>query len=291
MAYITLANTNKIIHETDLNIDIKGEIYRIPIYFFSRYEINALLAIRELLEHPEHFFTHTYKPYKPVDTFRYVYEGKAPSYHQKSDCPRLQSNFKNFEIPQQIVDRGTAEVIKFRKWFEENKQLLERPDVFAFRLQAAFDVQTNPQAINYENSGYNELENEDLGELEKKIDGLIKAAGRYYYKDDKHKEILKAFSKKSFYAHRTGPIEENRTGFSDQEVRLLLKEYEEQFKKPLKRMLITYYRLKFNPDIQMEGHFLEALGFKPCGHCTKENGFWTTTTPESGQLANGDLPF
>jgi hypothetical protein len=292
MAYITLANTNKIIHESDLNVELKGDIYKLPIYFFSKYEVNALLAIRELLEHPEHFFTRIYKPYKPKDTFRYIYEGKAPSYHEKSDCPRLQSNFKNFEIPSQIVELGTDAVIEFRKWFEENKHLLETPDKFVFRLMAKYGIQVNPKSINYENSGYAEMQNEDLNGLEEKIDGLIKAAGRFYYQSEKNKDILKVFSKKSYYANKNGDIVENNTGYSDQEVRSLLREYEEKFKKPLKRMLITYYRLKFNPDIKMEGHFLEALGFKPCGHCINERNnknFWGDNNTDNS--FGGDLPF
>ncbi|SVE05208.1 uncharacterized protein METZ01_LOCUS458062, partial [marine metagenome] len=50
MSFITLANTNKIIYSSDIkNIDLEGSIYKIPIYFFSKYEENALLAIQELL--------------------------------------------------------------------------------------------------------------------------------------------------------------------------------------------------------------------------------------------------
>ncbi|TCC99974.1 hypothetical protein [Pedobacter psychroterrae] len=69
-------------------------------------------------------------------------------------------------------------------------------------------------------------------------------------------------------------------------------------------MLITYYRLKFNPDIKMEGRFLETLGFKPCGHCfkedegfwassppTQESGFWSSTPSKHNCMENGDLPF
>ena len=46
---------------------------------------------------------------------------------------------------------------------------------------------------------------------------------------------------------------------------------DDTFKQPLKNLLIEYYRLKFNPDIKMDGKFLEALGFKECSCCVKHN--------------------
>ena len=55
MSYITLSNAKSIVYKTDIkNIDIQKELYKVPIYFFSRYEKNALLAIRELLNNPEY---------------------------------------------------------------------------------------------------------------------------------------------------------------------------------------------------------------------------------------------
>ena len=78
MSFITLANTNKIIFNSDIqSLDLTGDIYKIPIYFFSKYEENALLAIQELLKDPDKYFTEIYKPYKPVDTYSYVYRAKT----------------------------------------------------------------------------------------------------------------------------------------------------------------------------------------------------------------------
>ncbi len=79
--------------------------------------------------------------------------------------------------------------------------------------------------------------------------------------------ILKRFSKFTYIAYESNDIYNNDTGYSDEEVKELLKGYDEEFKKPLKRHLIDYYRIKLNPEIKMEGNFLEQLGFKPCGLC------------------------
>jgi len=269
MAYITLANTKKIILQSNIKeLNLEGEIYHIPIYFFSKYEKNELLAIKELLKDPEKYFKEIYKPYKPVDTYSYVYEGQHPSYHKFSSCPRLNSDYQNFEIPPEIKAKGPEAVKEFRKWFEEVKYLLDRPDVFVARLQARWGIVTNPKAINRDNSGSTIIENLTIEELEEKIDGLIKEAGRFYYKSDKNKKILKRFSKLTFIAYKKyDDIYNNDTGYSDEEVKQLLKHYDKEYKKPLKKYLIEYYRLKHNPEIKMEGYLLDKLGFNPCRFC------------------------
>jgi hypothetical protein len=82
-------------------------------------------------------------------------------------------------------------------------------------------------------------------------------------------------------------IYNNDTGYPEDEVKELLKFYDTKFKKPLKKDLIEYYRLKLNPDLEMKGYFLEKLGFKPCGHCHDEE-----YEPENAsETYDKDLPF
>lgn len=269
MAHITLANTNKIIFQSDTKeLDIQGEVYHIPIYFFSKYEKNSLFAIQELLKDPEKYFTEIYKPYESVDTYSYVYEGQQPAYHKFSSCPRLQSDYQNFEIPSDIKERGPKVVQEFRDWFEGVKHLLgDKPDIFAARLKARWGIVTNPKAINRDNSGTTAIENLTIKELESEINSLIREAGRFYHENDKNKEILKRFSKLAGYLASKKDIYNNDTNYSDEEVKELLRFYDNEYKRPLKKNLIEYYRLKLNPEIEMEGYFLERLGFNPCGHC------------------------
>jgi hypothetical protein len=271
MAYITIANANSIIFKSDIiDSDLQGEIYKIPIYFFSRYEEQALLAIQELLQNPEHYFTEIYEPYQPIDTYMYVYEGKAPAYHNDPHCERLNSDWENYEVPPEIKEQGKDSVLEFREWFKTVAHLIEdKPDAFVMRLQARWGILTNVNAISKGNSGHLKLENFTIQNLEVRIADRIKTAGRFYYRSEKTKAVLRQFSKYAFLGDKEGPINNNRTGFSDQEVKELLKYYNDQFKKPLKRDLVEYYRLKLNPEIQMEGYFLEKLGFKPCGSCSQ----------------------
>jgi len=297
MAFITLSNTNKIIFNSDIKgLNLKGQIYHIPIYFFSKYEENALLAIQELLKDPEKYFTEIYKPYVAVDTYSYIYEGQQPAYHKFPCCPRLHSDYQNFEIPSEIKQKGPEVVKEFRDWFEEVKHLLvDRPDIFVARLLARWGIVTNPRAINKFNSGTTIVENLTLEELEPRIDSLIKEAGRFYYKSDKNKAILKEFSKNTYLAYKVEAIQYNYTGYSDEEIKQLLKYYDEEFKKPLKKYLIEYYRLKFNPEIKMEGYLLERLGFNPCGLCHDDNYEPENDSEGPSEIKNiydkNDLPF
>lgn len=272
MAYITLSNANRIIFQSNLNkLDIKNEIYKIPIYFFNKYEINNLLAIQELLIDPEKYFKEYYIPYEPQDSYTFIYEGKNPSYHADFNCPRLRARYENFIIPEKIREKGKDEIIEFRKWFETVKHLLETPDIFVMRLQTRWGIVTNPNAIKKDNSGAMEVENLSLTDIESQIDAKIKSAGRFYNQSEKNKSILSSFSKLTYLAYKDIPIENNHTGLSDKELKSFLKEYDNEYKKPLKYLLINYYRIKHNPEIKMEGFLLEKLGFKPCAHCHELN--------------------
>jgi len=296
MAFLTKSNSLKIIARIDFkqigNLD--GTVYKKPIYFFSDYEKNNLLGLQELLKDPERFIKEYYRPIEVVDNLQYVYEGKQPAYHCKSDCERLNSNYKNFKIPEEIREKGTNEILRFRKWFKENSYLLDKPDTFVMRLHAAFGVQMNPKAIDYANSGVEEKENLNLNELEKRIDKFISEAGQYFNKaDNEKKDIIRRFQKYTYLANSLKEIYNNKTRFTDETLKKFLREYDTHFKRPIKDLLIEYYRVKFNPELKFEGGLLEQLGFKPCGACHSDYKTIETLTfnySDDFDIAD-DLPF
>jgi hypothetical protein len=299
MAYITSHNSYKIVTRNNFkNTKLEGQIYKAKIYIFSQYEENCLLAIQELMKDPAKYFTEIYDPIVAYDSKKYVYKEQQPAYHTDLNCERLSADFTNFELPQAIKERGETEIERFREWFKQNSYLLERPDVFVMRLQMAFGITYNPKAINYENSGFAEFKNYTIEDLEKKIDSLLKDAGRYYYANQKNTIILKAFGKNSGAAFTDRELN-NHTGYSDEEVKEFLKDYHTRFKLPIKKLLIEYYRVKLNPDLEFADNLLEALGFKKCGSCKRgesstssNNAHWNSIsnildTPND----NDDLPF
>lgn len=293
MAYLTKSNSLKIIARIDFKQigNLQGEVYKKPIYFFSDYEKNNLLGLKELLKDPESFIQEFYVPIENTDNLRYVYEGGKPAYHAKPDCERLNSNYRNFEIPEEIREKGKDEVLKFRSWFKENQYLLEKPDVFVARLQMAFGVTMNPKAIDYENSGVEVKENLNLEELEKRINKYISDAGQYFNNaDQEKKDIIRRFQKYTFLAYSNKDIQNNNTRFSDEALKKFLKQYDVHFKRPIKDLLIEYYRVLHNPDLKFEGNLLEQLGFRPCGSCHNENSD-NTTTENDNEIEDDDLPF
>lgn len=271
MAYITSYNTHKIVTRNNFkNVNLSGQVYRFKLYMFSKYEENCLLAIQELMKNPENFFKQIYDPIVVHDSKKYVYKEHQPAYHTNKDCKRLHSDFTNFELPQEIKERGDLEIERFRKWFSENQYLLETPDVFVMRLKLAFGISYNPKSIIYENSGFAEVKNYSVEELENKIDFHIKEAGRYFYAEEKNTKILRAFGKVSGRAFLDIPLEGNCTGFSEYEVKHFLKDYHRKYKLPIRKLLIEYYRIKFNPDLKFAENLMEVLGFKKCECCKRD---------------------
>lgn len=269
-AYITSHNAHKIVTRNNFkNIKLSGEVYKYKLYLFSQHDENSLLAIQELFKNPEKYFNEIYDPMVVFDSKKFIYKEQQPAYHTSDDCQRLHSDFTNFELPKEIIDKGESEIERFRTWFIENRYLLEDPVAFAFRLKMAFNIEYNPKAINYENSGLSEHKNYSIKQLENEIDSLIKEAGKYYYANEKNTSILKIFGKYSGCAYSDNPLYNNYTGYSDDEVKSFLKAYHSRFKLPLKKFLIEYYRIKFNPDLKFAETYMEVLGFKKCGACKR----------------------
>lgn len=273
MAYITTANSRKIIQKIDFRVSaFTGEVYLKPIYFFNKYEEQSLLAIKEMLENPTRFFQDYYKHLIKVDSFTFVFENTNPAYHLNFECPRLHADFKNYLIPTEIKERGQDEIDKYRAWFKGVVHLLEDEDeikleIFKERCRLRFKLDLPPEIYKKNNSGSFEIENMNLEELESTIDNLLKSAGRFYYRSNKNTAILKCFSRYAYLGKKPEPIYNNNTGFSDVEVKEVLREYECEYKIPTMNLLREWYRVKLNPELEFEGELLNKLGFKQCGCC------------------------
>jgi hypothetical protein len=271
MSYITVANVKRIIEQTDIkSLDIQGDLYKRRIYFYNRFEKNRLLSFREFFKDAEKYFSQIYVQVHNVDSYKYVYEGHAPAYHKTLDCSKISSVYENYKIPAEIVEKGKEEVLKFRTWFKENKEHLDNPEVFVMRLKMRWGIETNPQAILYKNTGYHKLENYSIEELEEKIDDLLSESVQYYKANERNTVILKKYSRATFLAYKAEKLEDNDTGYSDKEIKEILQEYEEKYKRPLSTLLIEYYKVSLNPKLELNGLLLDALGFRRCSHCHKD---------------------
>lgn len=294
MAFITEANSHRIIQKTEINLlNLKGEIYDRRIYFFSNYEIQQLLAYKQLMEDTECFVRDTYKPVElKKDSYTYVYEydQEKPAFHKDLSCRYLNQDYENFTIPEEIKYKENGQlnfkkINEFRRWFPSVKELFKtNKEAFTFRLEIKFGIKANPAALELPNTGPVELVNYDIKELKEQIDHLIKQAGRYYYANAKNTAILKQFSKYSFLGFTEAPIRNNQTGYQDMVVKEFLKDYHICIKKPIKVLLREYYRIIFNPDFSFSQELLKALNFKPCSNCYESSSSQEDIDPQKGQF-------
>lgn len=149
---------------------------------------------------------------------------------------------------------------------------MKKPEMFAERLFHAFNIQVNVVAINYDNSGVEEKENLNLQELENRIDQILREAGKFWHENPDRQPIIRRFQKIAFLWKIPDEINNNNTELSDSELKDFLKYYDTKFKSPIKHLLIEYYRVKLNPNLQFEGNLLEQLGFIACKSCKGDLG-------------------
>jgi hypothetical protein len=293
MPFITNSNLQRIIQNTNYkSLDLDKEIYYRPIYVFSSNEKKFILGASMFLEEPESFINEMYKPFQKQDTLSFVFESSQPAFHDDSNCDRLNSNFTNFEIPQKIKEAGPNEVERFRNWFKRNMHLLDRPELFVLNLYNAFGVKVNPKSVNYTNSGVIERYDYNISELEDKIDEKIKETGRYYYAGEKNKRIIQRYGKRIGIAFNNERLLDNDTGCSDEEVKTFILDYNTRFKKPLRNLLIEWYRIKLNPDLEFDGSLLIRLGLKPCNQCCLSIDYDNAGSSNTEENNEGDdLPF
>lgn len=289
MAYITKANSRKILKKIRLSEipDIEGEVYKAPIPFLNKTEEKYLLLMKTLLKDPNKFAIEIYQRVVHKDTYQYIFESeRSPSYHLTNTCERLTSSFTNFLIPSEIKNRVKEQAEKegktkkeiielqerqvriFREWFTDNFELFNR-DVKTFlkKLDIRWNIQRTVEEIEINNSGYDSFENLSLSELESEIDKVISLARQFFVKNKNKQHIISRFQKLTFLGYRNGSIQMNDTELSDDELKSFLKQYDAKFKKPIKDLLIQYYRVKYNPTLSFDSELLEQLNFKPCLMC------------------------
>jgi hypothetical protein len=269
--YITKSNCKRFVRKLDeVTLDaISEELYRRDIYFFSRRERANLKGIRELFRNPETFEMKYYKPIVTKDSLKYVFPETPPSYHKDNTCDRLNSNFKNYEIPVIIREKGAEEVLQFRKWFKENncQSMNAKQYIEAIQRRFIYVGPINPATIERDNSGIEEKQNYSLESLENALDSILQDCDKFFDQNINLRSLIVTYQKWTFLAFTFGKIENNSSGLTDQELRSFLLAYETKFKAPVKNLLVEYYQLRWNPNMEFNGNLLDKMGFKPCKNC------------------------
>ena len=176
-------------------------------------------------------------------------EGSSPSFHSNSSCSALHSDYRNATIPDEIKKRGKDAVIKFRRWFRENQNL--DGEKFIAKLKMDFYI-TDPNLKYFEspNSGVKEVENNNLEELEQKIDKILEDSRTFL-------NNLSEYDKRLI-------LDAERYNESST-VKVVATFH--QFKNDLKKNMLLYFRVKFNPELSFSLMLLEQIGFRQCQKC------------------------
>ena len=302
LVYITKHNFSKIVRKIPLNdVSLDGQLYEryniILDTIFSKYEKTELLLYKMLSEDPKRFLNEVYaKVQEKEDTYTWVYEEKKkPCYHGSSNCPRLTSPFENYKIPlpikykgiitdkslehimlkelsdlEQIIVRKNVDL--YRNWWKSEGEILYNSNLDTFLMRVNMKFQPEPRIIDIkefkqENSGIVEFENCTLEEIERRIDDIIIAQRDYFKANEKHSSILHTYVKRTYHVLVKDNVPRyNSCIYSDEDIKSVLKEYNEKYKDPLKILLKNFFRIKNNPDLKMESNILDELGFVQCRH-------------------------
>lgn len=270
MAYITSSNFKKIVRDrfsATSKRPMKGlhpredEIAKI----LSQPELALLQVYKEMCESPNDF-PEVFNKIQKSDTLSYVVEGHAPAYHFKADCSRLHSDFKNYAIPDVVSSMGEDKVNEYRKIFQAGRHMIDegRHDVLAIRLCSALGLPLgalNFKQVDYNNSGMAKFENVDLEDVDRRISEILFDADRFRNQSKESSDLIKDYG---YGTHRRA--EAKQPGHT-------LYIWHNQYKVGLKNLLETYFRVKFNPELNFEGKLLDQLGFVPCKHCGTDVGF------------------
>ncbi len=273
MPFVTEYNTNlilkKLIGEIPDNIR-DWDPYKKPIYFLNRLDKTHLLYYKKFCENPVENIDSIYVPITVVDNQEFVYEGASPSYHKHRNCDRLSSNFINYRIPSEIKERGEKDIERYRIWFKENAKIfLEKPDLYQARLLTEFQVYEAIQKVDYKNSGNVYKENLTLIEIETRIDSLLHNASQYYHEKVERQSTIKSYGSIT-YQYKSDKLI-NKTAYSDEELREIMREYHFLFHQPIMFYLKEFFQTFFNADIEFNEVILEQLNFQKCGYCFSEN--------------------
>ncbi len=266
---------------------------------FNRFERNILFSYKEMMENFEEFINEVYVlREKREDTYWWIYEeDNSPVYHYDKNCPTLHSDFKNYKIPSSIryrkislENRSTTtlnddmltneerKIVKktveeYRTWWKQEGEYLFEDDPDALLALVNMKYTPNPPVRRIEefimkNSGVEKMENASVEEIIIKINKLIDDYKNNFEQDDKHQRILRRYQ-----AWRSNsPKFDSTIGYTDDEIREILKDNENRFKNPLKYYLKELYRRVNNPTLGFDEELLIQLGFRPCNNCRYYTG-------------------
>lgn len=226
----------------------------------SQPEISLLSLYQNMLENPAKAF----EKFCNVNAFskensKLLFISENSSYHCDKFCSALHSDYMNFELPPEVIQRNDPlEIARVRAFAKENRTLFnENQQRFIYKLQATFGLKEDIKEVSAPNSGAIATENYDLLDVLKSISELLEDSEKFRNQNSEISSIIDRFG---YGTHK-------RREATDPDNPLYT--WHHTYKVRLKFLLQTYFRIKFNPDLKFEGRLLDQLGFSACNLCCK----------------------
>ncbi len=272
MPFITEANLRKFlrtINPSSLDLGSVHVVYKLMC--LNKLDVFYLRSWKSILK-DENFIrdsklTLTVKP----DNYKWVYEGRSPAFHYSNKCSKLFSDYENFEVPSDIREKGKDTVFEFRSWFVENKERFKLcPEVFEVELLAKYGIHSNLKGVFVQRNSAFDINELSLEELDKAMSKLMRKNLSAF--NGKKQNIFRSYGRQIYLAYRDDVLDP-RSGVSDNYIKSILKDFDENVRKPLIRNIELHYRIKYNPELEFEKEQLELAGFKPCSYCSHLDKF------------------
>ena len=255
-----------------LDCKFEGEVYKGSTPFWlNKIEVAKLLAYQEYCKNPSQFLTR-YKQY--IDTKRNLKFSRydvPPAYHSDPQCENLRSSYEYIEVPQEIQEKGADIIKQYKEFVRENYDLIEcgKTDVLEYRINAKFHVEIKLIKGSRPNSGITDVGIERI-DVEQCIKEKVTELGEWLKGDSSKFNIITKFGRQTYKIEKAGydePFIMHKC--TDKYIREILKEFNDNFKKPLIELFNSYYEATCGEEKSaIEGDILDQLGFHPCTKCS-----------------------
>ncbi|MGL6099995.1 MAG: hypothetical protein ACRC0G_10275, partial [Fusobacteriaceae bacterium] len=165
--YITNYNMEKFssLISKNVDVDLNQELFKIDKRWFNNLELESMITAKMLFESPEELLNKVEK-IKIEKNSREIFVSHGAAYHLDCDCQKLNSDYKNYNIPNGI-NENDEEFMKFFKILHDSNL----PDAIKIKqFQNKYPGIDYPEYITRENSGVTEVENFSIQSLEGSID-------------------------------------------------------------------------------------------------------------------------
>lgn len=129
MAYLTKHNLGQLSQKLDINVEISLEMFLEHIYsdpeiysILNKREIEYLFKYKMLLDDEQEFVVVYYNEVpEKADSKEFVFnKGGKMKYHLNPTCKLITRDYLDFNIPDEIKNRGDEAIKEYRTWFNTN---------------------------------------------------------------------------------------------------------------------------------------------------------------------------